>query len=387
MPRREWKKTRKIHGGKHIFSGAYGCGFSPALRCEGNADREPGIFSKLMNRREAAKEFRKRNLYEPINAEQKYFLYPLKTCKPDFKRLDPVENNIQVCEEHIENMEKNAQILQFRDGGENLLKLKLTPEEIAPFFRDFTKVFEAIALLQDKKIVHSDIKQANVVYKRKEGGGFDFYVIDFGLSAALGKIPYDFPTDANYAPWPYEIKFAFPHFIPDNDSFKEFTDMINEYLDDRKILGTNIQSYNYEDLKSIFTILKNLTPNSRMEISHLKLDVYSLGLLLLELFTAHTKFVLRNGILYKMAADGSFGNPLLYMELEAYKNIERHVVRPFYELIRKMMNLHSGKRLFAQQALSEYKKIVPQMEKYLTAETLKQIGGKRSRAKTRKVAH
>jgi hypothetical protein len=42
-----------------------------------------------------------------------------------------------------------------------------------------------------------------------------------------------------------------------------------------------------------------------------------------------------------------------------------------------MMNLNFAKRLFAHQALSEYKKIVVEMEKYLTPNALKQVGGAR----------
>jgi serine/threonine protein kinase len=303
----------------------------------------------------------------------------LKSCRPDFNRLDPVENDIDVCSEHIPNMRTNAQLLQFRDGGDNLLDVKLSPEEIYPFFRDFTKVFEAIVLLQEKKIAHSDIKLANIVYKRKEGG-FDFHVIDFGLSTPMNRVPSDFPMDAPYPPWPYEIKFTDPKFKADEYTFDEFTYIISSYLKQIKILEKDIQTYDYTSMKPAFTILKNLEGDMRTELALLKLDTYSLGVVLLELFTEHVRFVMRGGIMYRVGVDGSFSNPMAYKEnsvKEAYTNIEKHVVRPLYELLRGMMNLNFAKRLFAVQALSEYKKLVAEMEKYLTPNALKQVGGVR----------
>ena len=50
-------KTRYISGGKVIASGGFGCVFSPALKCEGNENREENKISKLMTEKHAIQEY------------------------------------------------------------------------------------------------------------------------------------------------------------------------------------------------------------------------------------------------------------------------------------------------------------------------------------------
>ena len=46
----------KMHGGKVIGSGTYGCVFKPPLMCEDDTERPKNYISKVMNKRNAEEE-------------------------------------------------------------------------------------------------------------------------------------------------------------------------------------------------------------------------------------------------------------------------------------------------------------------------------------------
>ena len=388
-------RTKKQKGGKHIFSGTYGCGYSPAIRCEGNTDREPGVFSKLMSIEEARKEMAKREFLKPIDPEQQYFMYPLRSCRPDFEKLDPVENDIKVCSEHIEDFRSRGRLLQFRDGGDNLQGIKLGAADLMNFFRDFQTLFEGLVVLEKAKIAHLDIKLANIVCKRTDSG-FSFHFIDFGFTVPIEEgVGEELPTTENYPPWPYEIKFTEPEFYTDEYSFERFADVLYKYLEYRKIDSNSIVNLDYNSTKNRFTVLNDLPLRNSVALS--KVDVYSLGLALLELFTKFFCIVYRGGradILkngyYNLLSDG------VVPDLNWLKGVEKDIGRRMNFLIRGMMNINYSQRFTATQSLALYKLIIPKIEMHLTTEKVREnlgvlykgfaskAGGKR---KTRKATH
>ena len=87
MPKTRRLYSKSLKGGKLIGEGAYGCVYQPAIRCEGNSGkkRNASIVSKLLYKKNAEKEYAIKDLLKPIDPDQKYLLYPIKSCAPSTK--------------------------------------------------------------------------------------------------------------------------------------------------------------------------------------------------------------------------------------------------------------------------------------------------------------
>ena len=100
MSRRRYTKKKqrsKQRGGKYVGQGAYGCGFNPEILCVDQADREPGMFSKLMKIKAAVEENFIKPVLKKIDPTEKYLFYPQTMCRADIQRLDPIEDDVEKC--------------------------------------------------------------------------------------------------------------------------------------------------------------------------------------------------------------------------------------------------------------------------------------------------
>jgi hypothetical protein len=96
MPPKSLRNRRKTkRGGKYVGKGAYGCTFVPPIRCRGEAERRPGMISKLMLPDGAVDEMKVKPLLEGVDPVRQFFLWPVETCDPEYEL--PENNITNIC--------------------------------------------------------------------------------------------------------------------------------------------------------------------------------------------------------------------------------------------------------------------------------------------------
>lgn len=403
MVKRIFKKTRKQRAGKFIRKGTYGCGYYPALKCEGETEREPGLFSKLMRKIDAIDEFKQHDLLFPIDPNQSYLLYPLKMCKPNlesFKSGDP-NNNTKNCNDlFVKNNDK--MILMYNNGGPDLSRINLKAEDYAPFFRDLVQLFEGLKLMHDNNVVHLDIKEENTVHERISSNpiAYRFRYIDFGLSrdaeSQIGLFNSLFTV--NYFSFPYELRFIHPRFEQEditNSSVIKFIEnsydltRFNFFYPSSYILSdyaSNPQAINYA--KVCFEETFDQYENSEISASDIQkgTDVFALGSLLSYIYGSLIGHRwLRNTVVPIISIPTvkiKNVNDVLYSGFTAINTMEEGPIKewnqrvanqisfPIYHLIKAMIHLQFDHRYTIDQALEAYKQLIPAMEELFSKENI-----------------
>ncbi len=181
-------------GGKMVSRGAYGCGFTPALICIGNANRQQDTFSKLMTNEEANAEWKIRSTISKIDPLQKFSVYPTQICNLDTDALNQ-QNNIEKCgREFLSKISPNTfkdnlglyyKLLQMPIGGEPISSFNLNEEEQHSFLKGFRNLFKGLQKMHSNRFYHLDIKPDNTMVKKIADNNFLIRFIDFGLSYKL----------------------------------------------------------------------------------------------------------------------------------------------------------------------------------------------------------
>jgi len=387
MPKHRGRQTKKHKGGKYVGQGAYGCGFNPEILCVGQAERQPGMFSKLMKIKAAVEENFNKSTLKKIDPTEKYLFYPQKLCKPDIQRLDPIEDDVEKCDifgsdrdSIIKEIQNNSFLLKYKDGGANLDDIILKPEEYIPFFHDLVQLLEGLFLMHTNNFHHLDIKRGNIVHKKISKRSYSFHYIDFGLST-LGDIPITQKSlfDKNYFAWPFETRFVDPLFESKQITNGAITDFYGEkaalYSQDlypsevfKDVNGTalgNVTLY-----KTLYNAIFD-NPNYILR----KTDIYSLGRVLSELYSLQFGHKMHYGTIFarkptdvrNWTSISKLGSAEL---VQWHTDLARDLSVPFFDLVKEMMNINMTMRINAERALSIYKSLLPMFEKYCSAEQI-----------------
>jgi len=182
-------KTKK--GGKVLDSGAYGCIFYPALKCNNKKTRTNGI-SKLSLKEHSIAEW---NIYKKIvtllkvipNYKKYFLLDNFSRCIPD-KLTEQDKNNFAKCDilreynfNNINDNLNNLMIINMPYGGKNL---DITINNNLISYNDLTLLItnlinKAIIPMNKLDIYHFDIKASNILYKNNNLKLIDFGMLDF----------------------------------------------------------------------------------------------------------------------------------------------------------------------------------------------------------------
>jgi serine/threonine protein kinase len=198
MPSRKTRRQRR-RGGKFIYSGAYGCTFGPALKCEGANTRKAGYISKIINSDAAKKEWESSEGVRSLNKNFKYFVYPDESCYPAPPNSS---NETKKCPLRL----NDPVLLLSPYGGSDLEHIDVPFKEMGTFFEGFLNIFDGIAFLHKEGIAHNDIKLSNMVGVRRDNGLYKLRLIDFGLSRSFSHLT-KYPKVDNYAYWSYDRRF------------------------------------------------------------------------------------------------------------------------------------------------------------------------------------
>lgn len=309
-------------GGKYIAKGSYGCVYKPKLKCknesEDNTESEKGYVSKLIAAYSEPEEMAGKDLFEGIDPEMKYFVYPKKSCIP--AELAPnnrnTRNNINKCTIINRTTEKqlsqnystdSRRLVQMNNGGNDLFNLKLNAKDYIPFFESIHNLLIGLDLAHKNNITHNDIKNDNIVSRKNEDGSFTTRFIDLGLSCKTNEftklsLRNQFILFNRVMIWrPFDIRFMIDRYITcsNNDvkceyknEFSGFSkdnpDLVNYY---NYLLGTTLENFGnvtnveeyYDDVSGAVTapsfpkpyILHNFVYIDDHKLADIMADIYA----------------------------------------------------------------------------------------------------------------
>ena len=332
--RKSKSKSRKLKGGKYIASGTYGCVFKPAIKCRGETTRIDGV-SKLMEKREARAEIEEQKKVDKIDPTFMFHLRPPKLC--EIGELDSVEDNIQRCDlknKGIKSNLNNAVLLQMPYGGIDVneaikMKLKEPLDYKIVFMCNMSYLLKGLVKFKKNEFAHLDIKAPNVLYN-PETRRFNY--IDFGLSSYYKDIKFDrnFLFGSFYFIYPPEIIMLRPDIFKKINERKNKDEIISANISipdyTRKMQDQLIQYYNIKKPEHIHNITGDIFYDPELigmdEIDlrnklYEKIDIYSLGLLMVFTFIQFTE--LQPDFLNEGINEGKYPDPI-------FKDIEKLIV-------------------------------------------------------------
>ena len=221
------KNKNKINtGGKILASGAFGCVFTPALKCENSTRRDKNKISKLMIDRYALQEYEEINkikkLLETVpNYKNYYLIYDVSICRPsklttsdlqNFKKCTALPKK-NITKKNINNSLDKVMALNMPNGGlplDDYLYINGSFQKIYNIHVILVKLLKnGILPMNKKNIYHCDIKDANVLVDTTSPNEIKTRLIDWGLSTQY--VPFKnnlFPTTWRNRPLQYNVPFS-----------------------------------------------------------------------------------------------------------------------------------------------------------------------------------
>ena len=376
------RKTRVKKGGKFIYEGTYGCGFSkPPLKCIDEPSRRSNEYiTKLVHKITSDEELLITPFLNNIDPDQRYFLYPESSCNLNTSNIEP-ENNINSCTGHNYDT-----LLISRNGGTDLSLIKIAYEDYIEFFASLSNIFDGLRLLHVNEYIHADIKDSNIVSIKKYPNTFHTRIIDFGLSTNTKlKNLRDSETaetfSSNYYCWPFELryintyKYAVRHasiaydlksWYEDMESYNAHNIPINSYW--------NKDGVRLFSSKDVFNIVNSIDYDN---FPFDKVDVFSLGILLGKIYRKYIGHrilgkpdISNVGIYYTSTQEG-----LSQDEFERVKawneSVFESITVPINNLIFDMIDINPNKRPDMSIAGVRYRQIVDVMRTLFTVDNLK----------------
>ena len=212
--------NKNMAGGKLLSEGGYGCVFHPEVDCDGKDTQNKEFVTKIQQ-----KDFSAENEILIGNMLKKK--YENRKDKPLINNFAPVISTcpIQLSKLKIKDKQnckvfKNLQttdliMLKIRyiesmDFDNYIIENKNTSAIFLTLISAYNYLLKSLALLQNVKIVHFDLKGQNIIFDLKK---FAPIIIDFGLSLPMEKVKNDNLYDYFYvyAPeyyvWPLEVHY------------------------------------------------------------------------------------------------------------------------------------------------------------------------------------
>lgn len=205
----------KMKGGAVISKGSYGCIFKPAILCSsGKQSKSKKYISKLMLNEPFfnEREMRISELIKKIPNYNKRFSPILSLCDIEIKNIK--DKDIKKCDDIVKHGKKyqpvigKVRLVNGKDLHENY-KTKPKKKFLQILLKSYPVLLDSIKLLEDKYIVHHDLKSNNIIYDEKNNKPV---IIDFGLSFSVEKIvelkkAFYVEWAPQWTLWPIEIHY------------------------------------------------------------------------------------------------------------------------------------------------------------------------------------
>jgi serine/threonine protein kinase len=175
-----------MEGGSFIASGSYGCAFKTPVKCTSNADKKKSYYEdtigKVFNRVEHAEEEKVfQTLIKKLDPKGEWTIQLVKSCAVSkFSR----EDKSKKCT-HVDKSTRSYPQLIYEYGGIDLyaLRRKYANSSAATkrnlfikLFKCLLPVFHGLSNMSEHGWIHLDIKPQNILFN-----GSKLFVIDFGL--------------------------------------------------------------------------------------------------------------------------------------------------------------------------------------------------------------
>ena len=241
-------KTKKNYknnkGGKVLASGGYGCVFEPALKCEGEKNRQKGKISKLMTDKHATQEYEeinsiKQKLDRIKNYRDYFMIYDATLCRPSKLQTSDLTEFTSKCTALPKNDITKANInsklnevmsLNLPNGGlpiDDYVYDNGSFSKLYNLHESLTKLLKkGIIPMNESHIYHNDIKDSNVLVDDSDGE-FKTRLIDWGLSTEY--VPFqDEPFPNVWRNRPFQFNVPFSVIIFSDDFVEKYTEFISE---------------------------------------------------------------------------------------------------------------------------------------------------------------
>jgi len=230
-------------GGAIVGQGTFGCVFRPHIKCSKKKFKKEHV-SKLVVDREW-RIHREIKLSEKIKSIPNYqhFFAPIEEiCDTNLSKISKEDK--KGCKLLYKNNDKyvkkiaNIRFIDGHDVVETLTKNGNQKDYFIYFLTMYEQLLDCVQLLNDKKIIHHDIKFNNIIYDKKKNRTI---ILDFGLSFDLENIIHlkrcfyiDWAPD--WTLWPVEVHYL--GFVINNRkkmTSEEINSFATEYLDEHRV--------------------------------------------------------------------------------------------------------------------------------------------------------
>jgi len=267
----------------YIGEGTYGCVYRKHLPCrKKKAFATPTVGKVFVKEYEASLEKNIQEIVEKLDPAHEFSLPMYNSCTVQV--TDPIfRKELKKCS-LIKTSSKPYKQLIYRDGGKDLRSIMRKKGSKAGFLRIFKRIgpiLQGIKLLYENGYAHQDIKPANMMFD-----GSKVYLIDFGIMDEMQGIfamQNKRVLSHHYPYYPPEFKL-FVYGKTFNNFYLKF---LNNFDFNFDIGGKRVQLLDLfetvldfdikDELRSAFNLKKRSFIGS-------KVDVYSLGILLFELY-------------------------------------------------------------------------------------------------------
>ena len=319
---------------EYIGEGTYGCVFKNPKKCDIEISIKNTIVKiflkketydeELINQKQIEKIFNKNKniiVSRISNCEKKLCEYD----KEVYNKCTLINNDFFISDNQI-----IYQIIYEYGGIDLIHTIFKTKIKFKNLFKSFKNVFEGLDILSKKQYVHHDVRLPNILYNTKTK---QMKIIDFGFLVNKKDV---LSNNYNFS---FAYNQSHHNYIPELNK-ENFIKFYNHIIHD--IIENNYQNVrnknNIKKLQDIITLMHNMYKsyikfyNIEQKFDIKKIDIYMLGVSILELYT--WKIILNNADI----------------------NHNKHLI--VLNFLTKLIEINVKKRYNAAKAHKEYMKII-----------------------------
>lgn len=334
-------KHKIISGGKYIGKGTTGCVFRPHLKCITVSNQKNSVGKVFKNEEEYQNELDMSRIIQQIDTNNEFTIPLIGTC--DGIHYYRHNDEVSKCKSmDLDIPPSNYKQIIYKYGGQSLEHVMSNGKRngsitnFCKMFLAFRPILFGIQKFNNRNpnpnVVHHDIKPHNIMLLRSK-----LYLIDNGLLSAHDEVYQSnriqlLSTD--YPWYPPEFKaFLFKNTGDYDRLFKRIND---NFVNVEPVLGKAIVTILKMTPKKDFEVFYNSKIPKKQYINYAnKIDVYSLGIVLLQLYlwsNYHRK---------------------QYTRPSKYNTIRGHVI----ELLKGMIQFDPRNRMSIEQVIQKYNQI------------------------------